>query len=317
MYILCLSRTCRARKDIDVARINADEKQVKDVIATISEMIDPFQSDSHENGIVNLSSGLVAPEDVVTDLLDAFDKGNDGFEQFVSNKLLVDDPDIFSPIAKQKLKTFASIKKPVTRLTSKGQVVSLKADRNTFARLFMIGQRRSIDVPEMLSYCLGPYPLSLATGVGNMCKTTKSKLLQIFESEFPECVVDVDAVTADGSVLIDAMAIIQSTVVVPETYGELSDNILSKILAIARKFKAVRVDFVADRYPQLSIKNAEREKRASSGTSHVCIYARDQKVFKPWKKFISSGRNKENLLAFLLKCWSEMNGCLLGGSTYT
>ena len=313
MYILCLSRTCRARKDIDVARINADEKQVKDVIATISEMIDPFQSDSQENGIVNLSSGVVAPEDVVTDLLDAFDKGNYGFEQFVSNKLLVDDPDIFNPIAKQKLKTFASIKKPVTRLTSKGQAVSLKADRNTFARLFMIGQRRSIDVPEMLSYCLGPYPLSLATAVGNMCKTTKSKLLQIFESEFPECVVDVDAVTADGSVLIDAMAIIQSTVVVPETYGELSDNIFSKILAIARKFKAVRVDFVADRYPQLSIKNAEREKRASSGTSHVCIYARDQKVFKPWKKFISSGRNKENLLAFLLKCWSEMNGCLLGG----
>lgn len=95
----------------------------------------------------------------------------------------------------------------------------------------------------MFSYVLGPYPLSLATTVGNMRKITKSKLLHIFESEFPECVVDVNAVTADGSVLIDAMAIIQSTVVVPETYGEFSDNILSKILAIARKFKAVRVDF--------------------------------------------------------------------------
>lgn len=142
MYILCLFRTCRARKDTDAARINADEKQVKDVIATINEMIEPFQSDSQENGIVNLSSGVVTPDDVVTDLLDAFDKGNDGFEQFVSNKLLVDDPDIFNPIAKQKIKTFASIKKPVTRLTYKGQFVSLKANRNTFARLFMVGQRR-------------------------------------------------------------------------------------------------------------------------------------------------------------------------------
>ena len=87
--------TCRARKDIDVARINADEKQVKDVMVTISKMIDPFQDD-----IVNLASGVVAPK------VGAFDKGNVAFKQFVSNKLLVDEPDIFSPITKQKLKTF-------------------------------------------------------------------------------------------------------------------------------------------------------------------------------------------------------------------
>ena len=50
------------------------------------------------------------PKDVVTDVVSAFDKGN--VSQFLWNKLLVDEPDIFSPIAKQKLKTFASIKKP-------------------------------------------------------------------------------------------------------------------------------------------------------------------------------------------------------------
>ena len=155
--------TCRARKDIDGARINADEKQVKDVMATISEMIDPFQDDFQEDGIVNLSSGVVAPEDVVADLVGAFDKGNVVFKQFVSNKLLVDEPDIFFPIPKQKLRTFVSIKKPAASVTSKGEIISQKADRNTFARLFMIGQKRSIDVSEMLSYCLGPYPLSLAT----------------------------------------------------------------------------------------------------------------------------------------------------------
>jgi hypothetical protein len=108
------------------------------------------------------------------------------------------------------------------------------------------------------------------------------------------------------------MAVLQSTVVIPETYGELADNILARIFAIARKFKASRVNFVADRYPQLSIKNAEREKRASHGTSNVRIYGREQKVFKPWKNFISSGGNKESLLAFLLESWSKMNGCLLG-----
>ena len=139
----------------------------------------------------------------------------------------------------------------------------------------------------------------------NICKTTKSKLLQVFESEFPGCAIDADSVPAD------AMAVLQSTVAVPETYGELADDILARILAIARKFKASRLDFVADRYPQLSIKHAERKKRASHGASNVRIYGRDQKVFKPWEKFISSGRNKENIVAFLLDCWSKMNGDFL------
>ena len=41
----------------------------------------------------------------------------------------------------------------------------------------------------------------------------------------------IDAVPADGSVLLDAMAVLQSTVVVPDTHGELADNILARILA--------------------------------------------------------------------------------------
>ena len=115
-----------------------------------------------------------------------------------------------------------------------------------------------------------------------------------------------------GCVLLDAMAVLESTVVLPETYGELADSILARILATARKFNASRVHMVADRYPQLSIKNAEREKRASHGTSNVRIYGRDQKVFKPGMKFLSSGRNKENLIAFLLESWSNMDRRSLG-----
>ena len=132
----------------------------------------------------------------------------------------------------------------------------------------------------------------------------------MFESEFPDCVVD--STPDGGCVLLDAMAVLQSNVVLPETYGELADSILARVLATARKFNASRVDMVADRYPQLSIKNAEREKRASHGTSNVRIYGRDQKVFKQWKKFLSSGRNKENLVAFLLESWSNMDRQSLG-----
>ena len=198
--------------------MKADEEQVKEVIKVINEMINPFENDPQEEGLVSLSSGVTAPDDVVSDLSSAFDKGNEAFTQLVSNKLLVEEPDIFSTIPKMKLKTFDVLNKPVSRMTSKGKVVSLKTDRNTFARLFVIGQKRSIDVQQMLSFCHGPYPLSLATVTGGICKTTKARLLQSFQSEFPDCIVDnfPDA----SCVLIDAMAVLQSTVLVPETYGE-------------------------------------------------------------------------------------------------
>ena len=79
----------------------------------------------------------------------------------------------------------------------------------------------------------------------------------MFESEFPDCIVD--STPDGGCFLLDAMAVLQSTVVLPETYGELADSILARVLATARKFNASRVDMVADCYPQLSIKNAEKK----------------------------------------------------------
>ena len=108
------------------------------------------------------------------------------------------------------------------------------------------------------------------------------------------------------------MAVLQSTVLVAETYGELAQDIFARLIAVARKFNTSRVDFVSDRYPEQSIKNAEREKRASQGECSVRVYAKDQKVFKPWTKFLSNGKNKENLVAFLLDTWSSMEGGCLG-----
>ncbi len=181
------------------------------------------------------------------------------------------------------------MKGSVPRKTSAGQIVSLKADRNTFARLFMIGQKRRIDPKDILINCLGPYPLSIANSNGQMCKTPKSKLFQVFESKNPDCIIE--AVPPGCAVLLDAMAILQSIVTIPETFGELSDAILAKVVGLANKFEAFRVDFISDSYPELSIKNAEREKRANDSISNIRIYGREQKVFKPWKKFLSGGNN--------------------------
>ena len=84
--------------------MKADEEQVKEVNKVINEMINPFENDPQEEGLVSLSSGVTFPDYVVSDLSSAFDKGNKAFTQLVSNKLLVEEPDIFSTIPKMKLK---------------------------------------------------------------------------------------------------------------------------------------------------------------------------------------------------------------------
>ena len=66
------------------------------------------------------------------------------------------------------------------------------------------------------------------------------------------------------------------------------------------------MDFVTDRYPAVSIKNAERLHRAASGTHTVSILGDQQKVPKQWKKFLSVGSNKERLVECLVQHWRNV-----------
>lgn len=63
----------RKRKDLDSTRIHADERAVTRIISTLDSMLNPF--DTHQDGIVCLSSGTVAAEEIMWDLLAAPEKG--------------------------------------------------------------------------------------------------------------------------------------------------------------------------------------------------------------------------------------------------
>ena len=64
----------------------------------------------------------------------------------------------------------------------------------------------------------------------------------------------------------------------------------------------------------MSIKNAERNRRAGTGVQKIRIFSKDQTVPKQWKKFLSCGEDKENLVEFLCQHWvtykSFQFGCL-------
>ena len=81
-------------------------------------------------------------------------------------------------------------------------------DRKVFQRLAVISMSRTVD---LLTYELGPVPLSLAKPNGNMNKTAKRKLMQ--ELEVDSSVNDISTKGNESSCfIIDLMALVQSVV---------------------------------------------------------------------------------------------------------
>lgn len=305
-----MSLSSRERKDLDLTRQKRDEEAVGNVIKTIESMQNPFDLDCDE--LVQLSTGTIANNAVANDMQQAHDIGEGKLLNFVKERVLVDEPDIYSPIKKAKLRTFSSMSKVISTKNSNGSNCSLKNDRDLFARLLLIARSRDIDMQQLLSYALKSAPLPLANFNGSMVKTDKAKLMHAIEESVPDPVVT--QVPALNALLVDAMALLQQlTKLDAKTFGDFADEILSLLISMAKHRQSSRVDFVCDRYPKASIKGSERERRAHTGSQVVRIYGREQKRPKQWKKFMAEGVNKEEIIQFLFQCWSKCNPAALRG----
>ncbi len=279
------------------------EKEVQSVISTIESMVNP--SDTEQTNLIHLASGVIAPDGVQHDLLCAKSLlGEKRFMQFVRENLLSDTPDIFDTIKKTKLQTFTSALKPTKVATLKGKEVSLKSLRNLCACLLLLVKSRNVDIKTILTYPLSPYPSSLATVDGNPTKTVKANLMHMLEGMSPECVNHV--LPRNSAIIVDTMALLQSLTRIPKTFGELAAHVFVWLLSLAGFHKTSRIDFVADRYPDHSIKANERSRRAAQGSTLVNIYGKSQKTPAQWKKYLNSGKNKEDIISFLIDCWKDL-----------
>ena len=96
--------------------------------------------------------------------------------------------------------------------------------RNLFARLLLVPKSRDIDMQNVLSYCLGVYPLSLASVNGSLLKTAKSKLADILESASGNPHVDKTDIPNDNALVVDAMAVVQCLKGNWKTFGDFADS---------------------------------------------------------------------------------------------
>ena len=182
----------------------------------------------------------------------------------------------------------------------------MKNDCRFWARLLLIARNLDINLEHVFTYSLRPYPRALATDSGCLVKTVKSKLLHVLEQEAEMPLIE--QIPSNSATIVDGMALLQMLKArnIPETFGQLADVVLKNVIDIAVYNKSQCVDFVTDRYPTVSTKNAERLHRAASGTYAVSILSDQQKVPKQWKKFMSVGSNKERLVEFLVQQWRNV-----------
>ena len=108
---------------MDLSRQKRDEAAVGNVIKTIESMINPFNLDLEE--MVQLSIGTVADDATSVDMEQAYDIGGAKLMSFLKERVLVEEPDIYSPMTNQKLKTFSSMSKGIASKNSSGAACSL------------------------------------------------------------------------------------------------------------------------------------------------------------------------------------------------
>ena len=173
-----------AHKDCRASRIKASEATVANILQTLSSWSDPFPASEEDDSLINISSGVLVPEAVKSDLLNAEAIGEKRFLQFVNNRLKSNKEKFHDPISKLQLKTFTSVvQKKKSKV--KGQEIMIKTDRNLMARMLVAAQTRDLDLRLVLSHELGPIPWSIANADGSLVKTAKATLLSLLEKRCP------------------------------------------------------------------------------------------------------------------------------------
>ncbi len=281
---------------MDETQIKYHEQEVSNVVEIITNMSNPFEV---EDSMVNIASGKVAPASVSNDMISAKDIGEQRCKTFMSEQLLIDEPDLFATLKATKLNTFSTMERKAKVKTSKGQIVELKNDLKFVSRLLAVGKARNIDMKDVLTYSLRKFPSPIATVDGKLVKTPKSKLMHVLEGRVEDPAIE--CIPSNNALILDGMALIQMMKHIPDTFGTLVEVILGRILSLASNSKSARVDFVCDTYPDVSIKNIERNNRASEGSTVVRVLGADQKVPRQFKKFLSVGKNKESLIEFFFQ----------------
>jgi hypothetical protein len=284
--------------DLNKPRIAKDEKDIQAMEDLLkNNWINPFNPDISD--IMSISTGLVPSKDIIQDLQNALDKGEKAYQNFKQTRLESSAVKYTDRLPKLKLKTFGDITKRAKQIKIDGKEAMLRADRNLFGNMIISAQSRNLDMREVLSHPLGPLPWSLATPDGCLRKTNKSALGRELEKSVPPA----ENIPTPNACIIDGMALVNKIQGDKKSFQEISDAMLSLVLAAG--YDSRRIDVVFDVYRDISIKNAERASRASLGEALTYKHISAGTKVVQWRSFLRNSSNKMELISFLVSQWKE------------
>ena len=196
---------------------------------------------------------------------------------------------IFDPLKKMDLSSFSSMNKTKTWKVN-STIIPVQASKELFAKISLVAHIRSLDMRSIFKFPLGPLPWALAEPMGTLKKTSKATFLHKLEGP----VEPLERVSGDYAMVFDGM-------VTNKTFGQLSTDLLEKILTTGSK--VARIDVVFDVYCDLSIKNVERKRRSKDQLLFKSIIATSQ--IKQWGSFLSCNKNKNSLVEFFVSQWKN------------
>lgn len=280
--------------DLEPSRISKDEEAVTNCLSLLQDSwINPFQESS--DTLVSLSSGVAVPQDIITDITDAYSKGEAAYLAF--NERLSKGEGFYNRIPLMKLKTMSSMKKQI-RVAMQNRECVLVAEHNLFSRMLFFASLRGLDMENVLSWPLGPIPWALANYDGTPKKTNKSTLGKYLEQQQ----LHADPLPSSVASIIDGMSFVQKLEAENLTFSDVSRNLLRKCLNCVSQ--AAECHIVFDDYRHASIKNIEREMRGSEKAITYSTIVPGHTI-RGWKKLLGSSVTKQKLVKYLTEDWSN------------
>ena len=246
---------------------------------------------------MSISTGILASDKVIHDMLSAKDLGKIAMEEFVCDRLGKERAKCFyDPIKLMKLGTFTTMNK-TKNCKVKSKIVPLQATKDLFVKISFVAQIRSIDMISIFQFPLGPLPWSLAEPIGSLKKTSKAALLHKLEGK----VHPIESIQGPHTLIVDGMAYVQQTKVADKMFGDFALDLLQRILVIV--VRATRIDVIFDDYRDSSIKNIERSRRSAGNLLFQSIVS--STAIKQWGLFLPSGKNKNSLVKIICNEWGK------------
>ena len=147
----------------------------------------------------------------------------------------------------------------------------IQADRDLFARLLVIREKREVSIKDFMKHSLGPAIWSLATPIGNFYKSRKSDVLTCLEKKINLVKYQLMQQECTTKCVF--------SVSYQQVFGDLSDYVLK----MTTSNNSALIFLITDQYWKVSIKSCECNKQGGSGSIGITAMRPEQEVPKQQK----------------------------------